>query len=227
MKRKLFLFAVVLIASMQFVSAQDTAAWYPVTGAKNMGFKHKIAYGEFQTSRIKVKGTKSNTTVLGVLVDFKNQYRYKFNQMCGDAEAKVVLTENGLPEGMNELNNVFNLHLGNDVSFVAKITLPDQTEWTFASDVSRREREFTCGAIVGPDGQIAYSIYGNNYSRPQDVMLYRYHSYYEIRLGEKVIGKVDTKDDGKVWVDPTLDTNTKLLVSSVLTSYLIRKWQCM
>lgn len=227
MKRKLLLLAAVLIASMQFVSAQDTAAWYPVTGAKNMGFKHKIAYGDYQTSRIKVKNKKSNTQVLGVLVDFKNQCVCKFNQQCGDASAKVVLTENGLPEGMNELNSVFNLHLGNTISFVATITLPDLTEWTFASDVSRREHDFECGAIVGPDGKIAYTIHGNNYSRPQDVMLYRHHSYYEVWDGDKLLGKVDTKDDGKAWIDPTLDTNTKLLVSSVLTSYLIRKWQCL
>lgn len=227
MKRKMILFAAFLLAAMQFLSAQEAANWYTVTGAKSSGFKHKISYGEFQTSRIKIRDNKSETRVLDVMVDFKNQYRYKFEQKCGDVAAKVVLTENGLPVGMNELNNVFNMHLGNDISFVAKITLPDQTEWTFASDVSRREREFTCGAIVGPDGQIAFSIYGNNYSRPQDVMLYRHHSYYEVRQGDKVIGKVDTKDDGKVWIDSTLDTNTKLLVSSVLTSYLIRKWQYM
>ena len=224
MKRKIFLMAALILASMQMVFAQDNLEWFPATGAKNMGFKHKISYGEYQTSRVKVKEETSSTQVLGVTVKETHQMHYKFEQMVGETAAKVEVCENELPEGINEWNKVFNLHLGDSLSFVASIVLPDKTVWAFACDVSGRDQGFNCGSIVSPDGKVAFTIFGNNYSSPKDVMLHRYISYYEVREGDKVVGRVDTKEDGKAWVDPSLDINSKLLVSSVLTCYLLRKW---
>lgn len=224
MKRKIFLMAALILASMQMVFAQDNLEWLPATGAKNMGFKHKISYGDYQTSRVKVVEEKSSQSLLGVTIKEEHKMHYKFEQMVGEASAKVEVCENELPEGAHELNKIFNLHLGDSLALVATIKLPDNTVWTFASDVSRRNQDFNCGSIVGSDGKAAYTIFGNNHSTPKDVMLHRYISYYEVREGDKVVGRVDTQEDGKAWVDPTLDTNAKLLVSTALTCYLLRKW---
>ena len=216
------LLATFMVCQISF--AQDAPEMWEVSGAKNMGFKAKISFSDYSTSRIWASVRKNSSSVLGVSVRQDKTVDYKFTQKLGDLEAKVKMVENYASGDLGEVNKIFNLHMGDDIKFLGTIEISDD-KYAFGYDLSGRDDDFECGYIADKANNKVAIMFGNNTSTTKDRLLSRFLAHYEFRMGDKVVAKVNSEGAGSAWIDPSLDDNMKLVLASCLTCILVQKWQ--
>lgn len=199
----------------------ETPGWR-VSGRQGFLFRQKLQYGNYKTSRVKRGWTRSYH--LPFFIHFQGaRQRLSFTQFLPDSSiAEVMAVSNFQSKELPLFRDFFRITLDYENSFAGVIVLnadSNQT-WEFlmhgvAGNLFRQVGGF---ARLGND-----SIYINQVTRYN-----RANSWsgagvlgYEFVENGHVLGAVELLNRGKVWIQPDLEPNQALLVSSLSSALLL------
>lgn len=224
MKKPLLFFAFSLVFCITLFAQNEPKMW-TASGAKNMGFKAKISYGDYSTSRINSRKTHTtSTSIFRANVKEENTIEYKFTQKYGNLEAKVYMLKDCLPENEKIVYQLFNIKADEQIPYMGTIDLPDGNNYQYSFNLARQDSDFVSGYIIDSNNEAFATMVGNNTTSYKDRMLMRFFCHYDFIINDKVVAKVNSDGDGTAWIDPSLDDNTKLILASCITSILVQKW---
>lgn len=195
---------------------------WPVTGAENLGFKHRISYGDFTTSYATIVETE--TLKSRIFYSFwRKEATIKFKQQLGEMAVKVKVKQNLNADEFAKIAKLFSLNVDKGLDYAVDINDPQSGVWHMACNTSFADEDFDCGVLYADNGK-AYTIRGRNYSTGKDVMFLRTRFYYSIFDGDKLVAAVDSEGKGLAWIDTTLPAEQQIVLAAASTSLLMLKW---
>ncbi len=211
------------VASNAALPASDVQPeMWPVTGADNLGFKHRISYGDFTTSYATLIETETTRSHL-FYSTWRKEATIKFKQQLGEMAVKVKVKQNLNNDEFSKIMKLFSLNVDKGLDYAVDINDPQSGVWHMACNTSFAEEDFDCGVLYADNGK-AYTIRGRNYSTGKDVMFLRTRFYYSIFDGDKLVAAVDSEGKGLAWIDTTLPAEQQIVLAAASTSLLMLKW---
>lgn len=203
-------------------ASENQVEMWPVTGAANLGFKHRISYGDFTTSYATIVETETLRSHL-FYSTWRKEATIKFKQQLGEMSVKVKVKQNLNNDEFSKIMKLFSLNVDKGLDYAVDINDPQSGVWHMACNTSFAEEDFDCGVLYADNGK-AYTIRGRNYSTGKDVMFLRTRFYYSIFDGDKLVAAVDSEGKGLAWVDTTLPAEQQIVLAAASTSLLMLKW---
>ncbi|MCQ2295603.1 MAG: hypothetical protein MJZ67_08105 [Bacteroidales bacterium] len=195
---------------------------WPVTGADNLGFKHRVSYGNFTTSYATLVESETIKSHL-FYATWRKEATIKFKQQLGDMAVKVKVKQNLNNDEFAKIMKLFSLNVDKGLDYAVDINHPQSGVWHMACNTSFADQDFDCGVLYADSGK-AYTIRGRNYSTSKDVMFLRTRFYYTIFDGDKRVAAVDSDGKGWAWIDTSLPAEQQIVLAAASTSLLMLKW---
>lgn len=207
-------------------NAETTHSPLPVSGARYLGFKHKISYGDFCTSYVWATTVENASWSIIGPMRYKYLSKFKFKQTLGDLTVKAKMKQNLNAQEYATIAKVFgNRNIDKGYDYWGTVTDPGGSTWTMLCNTSFSDADFYCGEIYNPDTHESLSIYGRNRSSSKDLFVFHPLFAYSFIYHDKVIATIDSEDDGWVWIDATLQPEMQVVVAACISSLLMLKWQ--
>lgn len=207
--------------SVEYIAERQPEMW-PVTGADNLGFKHRISYGDFTTSYATLIETETVRSRL-FYAAWRKEATIKFKQQLGEMAVKVKVKQNLNNDEFAKIAKLFSVNVDKGLDYAVDINDPQSGVWHMACNTSFAEEDFDCGVLYADNGK-AYTIRGRNYSTGKDVMFLRTRFYYSIFDGDRCVAAVDSEGKGLAWIDTTLPAEQQIVLAAASTSLLMLKW---
>lgn len=207
--------------SADYVSEGQPEMW-PVTGADNLGIKHRVSYGDFTTSFATLIESESTKTHL-FYSTWRKEATIKFKQQLGGMAIKVKVKQNLNTDELSKIMKLLSLNFDKGLDYAVEINDPQSGVWHMACNTSFTEEDFDCGVLYADNGK-SYIIRGRNYSTGKDVMLLRTRFYYSVFDGDKCVAAVDSEGKGFAWIDTTLPAEEQIVLAAASSSLLMLKW---
>jgi hypothetical protein len=197
----------------------------PVKGRNGWQIGQVIAYGDYTTDKVRRGWTKGYD--IPFIVRFQGaKEKLSFTQFGPSGkQAEVACISKFKSTEIQLVNDFFGIPLKYENFFAGNIALDGgRSNWDFIihnpnGDFMREEasagfaqngsKRIEIQAIRGLEGQPNWmkelTVYG-----------------HEFRLDGKVVGAVSTMNKGKVWIEQSLDAETKTVVAAIATGLLLR-----
>ncbi|MBV6441054.1 MAG: hypothetical protein EPGJADBJ_02733 [Saprospiraceae bacterium] len=202
-----------------------TAEAMSVKGRNGLQIGQVIRYGEYTTDKVRRGWTKGYDVPF--IVRFQGaKEKLSYTQFGPDnTRAEVACISKFKSTEIQLVRDFFGIPLDYQNFFAGTVSLGEGgSNWDFiihnpngdflrekasAGFVKNGARQIEIQAIRGLEGQPDWmkqlTVYG-----------------HEFRLGGKVVGAVSTVNKGKVWIDNTLDAETRTIIAAVATGLLLR-----
>ena len=197
----------------------------PVKGRNGLQIGQVISYGHFETDKVRRGWTRSYD------VPFRVRFRgarekLSFTQYGpGGKEAEVACISKFKSTELNVLGDYFSVPLDLKSYFAGNI-ITSNADWDFIvynpnGDFLRGEA--SAGYVRSGDKRIEISALRRlQDAKPSFVDKLAIYGH-EFRIDGKVVGAVSTINRGKVWLDASLDSETRLALAAVATGLLLRR----
>ncbi len=198
----------------------------PVKGRQGLQIGQVIRYGEFKTDKVRRGWTKSYDVPF--VVRFRGaKEKMSFTQFGPDGQqAEVACISKFKSTEIMTVRDYFSVPIDIDNFFAGNITFGEERpNWDFI--------------LYNPNGDFlreqASAGYAQNGTKRIDIQAIRglkgqsgwlkevTVAGHEFRYEGKVVGAVSTINNGKVWIDETLDAETKTVIAAVATGLLLRR----
>jgi hypothetical protein len=198
----------------------------PVKGRQGLQIGQVIRYGEFKTDKVRRGWTGSYDVPF--VVRFRGaKEKLSFTQFgTGGQQAEVACVSRFKSTELNLIEDYFSVPVKLTNFFAGNISFGEnRPNWDFilynpngdflrerasAGYVQNGSKRIEIQAIRGLKGQSGWlkelTVYG-----------------HEFRLGGKVVGAVSIVNKGTVWIDESLDSETKTVMAAVATGLLLRR----
>ena len=230
--KRIILFVVLGLWAFTALNAQNQTSssspeapleMWPVKGAQNLGFKHRVSYGDFTTSYATLIETESTQAHL-FYATWRKEATIRFKQQLGEMAVKVKVKQNLNNDEFSKIMKLFSLNVDKGLDYAVDIDDPKSGVWHMACNTSFAEEDFDCGVLFADNGK-SYTIRGRNYSTGKDVMCLRTRFYYSFYDGENnPVASVDSDDKGWAWIDTTLPAEQQIVLAAAASSLLMLKW---
>lgn len=205
------------------VSPELNASAMPVKGRNGLQIGQVIRYGAYTTDKVRRGWTKGYD--IPFVVRFQSaKEKMSFTQFGSDGtRAEVACVSKFKSTELPIVRDFFGVPLDYQNFFAGNISI-GTTHWDFllhnpngdflrekasAGFAQNGTQRIDIEAIRGFEGQPDWmkklTVYG-----------------HEFRIGGKVVGAVSTMNKGKVWIDESLDTETRTVIAAVATGLLLR-----
>jgi hypothetical protein len=223
-----FLLGGVLLSSCKSAqvafSPELNATAMPVKGRQGFQIGQVIRYGDYRTDKVRRGWTRS--------------YDVPFILRFQGAQEKLSFTQFS-PEGRAVRVSCVSRFKSNDLSLVQDFfSIPLQYENYFAGTLLTAQEDTWDFVLYNPNGdflrQKESAGYARNYAQTIEIKavrglenqpewLKKMAVYgHEFVLNGKVVGAVSTLNNGTVWIDPSLDAETRTILAALATGILLR-----
>lgn len=197
----------------------------PVKGRNGWQIGQIIAYGDYTTDKVRRGWTKGYDVPF--IIRFQGaKEKLSFTQFGpGGAQAEVACVSKFKSTEIQLVRDFFGIPLDYQNFFAGNIMVGDnRANWDFlihnpngdflrekasAGFAQNGSKRIEIQAIRGLEGQPDWmkelTVFG-----------------HEFRMDGKVVGAVSTMNKGKVWIDESLDAETKTVVAAIATGLLLR-----
>ncbi|WP_276498622.1 hypothetical protein [Pontibacter litorisediminis] len=193
----------------------------PVEGRKTFKPNGNFSIGDYTVGHVQ-RGWKNSSgfNLLGY-ENIKEKQRHEFSVRSAQGAEWYVFGASRLHEKNLKSDNGISIRLSPNLEYYASyFTSPESGQWRLLTadpghyqDRQRFEGELSNGSKVYTVAPV-YKFEGKSLPLPDIVG-------YEFRAGDQVLGAVQVLNDGKVWLQPNLPGDTRMVLASAMASLLL------
>lgn len=203
----------------------DSAVEMKAKGRQGWQINQVIRFGDYSTSKARRGWTRGYS--VGFTLRFRNaSQKLSFTQKTPDGfEADVLAVSRFSSMELDMGRGFFSFPLDNRDAFAGTIIPAGDTgrSWDFVlyNPDGSLVKDIDCGSAFCEDGAVI-RISGVQKIEGMPRWMQAAFFGYEFYRDGKAIAAVSTVNNGKVWINPGLDANTRLVVSALASALLLR-----